>query len=521
LAIGATAIALVATGCSQTPSTPEEEKVMRIYASEPAFLLPPSADDDPAIQVIRELYRGLVKYNNETGEVEMDLAESIESDDATTWTVTIKQGYNFTNGEPVDADAFIRAWNYTAYGPNAQNNAYFMTRIKGIDEVSGEAPTAEELSGLTKTGDYTFEVELLEPFAAFPATIGYSGFFPIAQACLDDMDACNETPIGNGPYKIEGSWEHDEQIVLVKNDEWIGDDKGQSDKLVFTIYADVAAGYAAFQAGDLDIMYTLPPGEYNDAKAEYGDNLFEKPSDSFTYLGMPFYNENFTDVRIRQAFSLAIDRQAIIDAVLDGLPVAAQGVVSPNFDGYRPNACELCVQDVDRAKELLEEAGGWQGGVLELWANAGAGHDEWLQAVGDQLKENLGIEYSLKVTLEFPEYLATGDANGYTGPFRRGWGPDYPVLETYLGPLYGTNGSANDGRYSNPEFDAKVAEGNAADSIEDAIAAYQEAEDIVVEDLPVIPMWFGRYTVVYLDTIDTFVFDSIKGRPAYGDIVMA
>jgi ABC-type oligopeptide transport system substrate-binding subunit len=509
---------MVAAGCTSTPTAPE--KVLRIYASEPAFLVPTAADDDPSIQVIREIYRGLMTYDNESGEAVLDLAESIESDDATTWTIKVKEGYTFTNGEPVDADSFIRAWNYVAYGPNAQNNAYFVSKIAGIDEVSGETPTAEELSGLKKVDDYTFTVELSAPFAAFPATLGYSGFFPVAEACLADFDACNETPIGNGPYKIEGAWEHDAKITLVKNDDWTGE-AGVSDKLVFNIYADVAAGYAAFQAGDLDVIYTLPPGEYAEAVETYGDRVFTRPSDTFTYLGFPVYQPQFQDKRIRQAISMAIDRQSIIDAVLDGIPFPAEGVVSPNFDGYRPGVCEFCEQDKAAAQALLAEAGGWTGGTLHLYANAGAGHDEWVTAVGDQIKEVLGIDYDTNFTLEFPEYLETAGNQGFLGPFRLGWGPDYPVLETYLGPLYGTGGSSNNSGYSNTAFDEAVAEGNAADNTADAIAAYQAAEDIIVDELPVIPMWFGRTTAVYADTVDTFVFNVIHGRPRYGEIVLS
>jgi ABC-type oligopeptide transport system substrate-binding subunit len=519
-AVGAVAaLGLVVAGCTSTPAT-HEKTVLRIYASEPAFLVPMSASDDPSIQVIRELYRGLVRYDNDTGEAKMDLAESIESTDATNWTIKLKDGFKFTNGEAVDADSFIRAWNYTAYGPNAEDNAYFYSKIKGIDEVSGDTPAAQELSGLKKVDDLTFTVELSAPFAAFPATLGYSGFFPVAKACIDDLDACNETPIGNGPYKIEGSWQHDEKITLVKNADFAGDGPGVADELDFTIYADVNAGYAAFQAGDLDIMYTLPPGKFAEAQETYGDHLFTKASDSFTYLGFPVYQTAFQNKLVRQAISLSIDRQAIIDGVLDGLPVAAQGFVSPNFDGYRPGACANCSYNPTKAKELLAQAGGWNGGTLQLYANAGAGHDEWLKVVGDQIQAALGIPYELNVSLEFPEYLDTADNHGFTGPFRLGWGPDYPVLETYLGPLYYTGASSNYGGYSNPEFDAAVDAGNAADTTADAIKEYQKAEDILVDDLPVVPMWFGRYTVVYGDNVTDMVFNSIAGRPKYGEIVV-
>lgn len=537
LAVGVGAVALLAAGCTSSPgTTPEPGPTdlggeLRIYASEPAFLVPTAADDDPSIQVIRQLYRGLVKYNTETGADELDLAESIESDDNVHWTIKIKPGYSFTNGEAVNADAFIRGWNYAAYGPNAQNNAYFMSNIEGIAEVSlGEDPDgdgpleapdpeATELSGLEKVDELTFNVTLINAFAKFPATIGYSGFFPVAEECLANFDDCNETPIGNGPYKIEGSWEHDSQITLVRNDEWPGE-PGKADTLIYTIFTDVDAGYSAFQAGDIDVMYSIPPAEFRSAQSEYGDALYTRPSNSFTYVGLPLYNENFQDVRIRRALSMAINRQEVIDAVFNGRFFPAQGVVSPNFEGYRPGACEYCEFNPTAAADLLEEAGGWQGGPIELWANAGAGHDAWLEAVGHQLETNLGISFTLRVSLEFPEYLETAGNHGFTGPYRLGWGPDYPVLETYLGPLYSTGGSSNDTGFSNAEFDSLVAEGNAADSSADAIAAYQAAEDIIVDQLPVIPMWFGQVAALFNEeTVENFVYNPISGV-SYGEITL-
>src|SRR5262245_5558467 len=396
VAVGVAAIALFAAGCSQAPTTPPSDDSggeLRIYASEPAFLVPTAADDDPSIQVIRMMYRGLVTYNSQTGAAENDLAESIQSQDNIHWTIKIKQGYQFTNGEAVDSDSFIRAWNYVAYGPNAQNNAFFVSRIKGIEDMSsvdpdGDGPLkapdpkSKELSGLKKVDANTFTVELNAPFSGFAATIGYSGFFPVAAACLADFAKCNENPIGNGPYKIEGSWQHDISITLVRSDTWKGQ-KGKADKLSFKIFADTNAGYAAFQAGDLDVMYTIPSPKYKDAKATYGDRLYERASNTFTYLGFPLWDSRFQNKKLRQAFSMALDRQAIIDAVFDGRFTVAQGVVSPNFDGYRAGVCKYCKLDVDAAKAALTEAGGFTG-KLTLWANAGAGHEKWLQAVGDQ-----------------------------------------------------------------------------------------------------------------------------------------
>ncbi|WDZ85250.1 peptide ABC transporter substrate-binding protein [Micromonospora cathayae] len=525
VAVAATATAMLATACSgggdseSSESTGKSGGELRVYASEPAFLLPSAGDDEPSLYVIRQLYRGLVKYNAETGAPENDIAESIDSQDQKTWTIKLKDGYTFDNGEKVNADSFIRSWNFAAYGPNAQNNAYFMKRIAGIKEVSSEdpdgegpqkapEPKAKELSGLKKVDDLTFTVELSEPFSGFPTIIGYPGFFPMAEACIADHEKCNETPIGNGPYKIEGSWQHNVGITVVRSDSWKGE-PGKPDKINYRIFADVDSGYAAFQAGELDVMYTLPPARFKEAKQTYGDRLYEQPGDSLTYVGMPLYVDAFKEKKIRQAISLSIDRQSIIDAVFDGRFTPATGYVAPSFQGARENICQYCKKDVEKAKQLLQEAGGWKGGKLTLWANAGAGHDAWLQAVGDQIKAALGIDYELKVNLQFAEYLETADNRKFTGPFRLGWGPDYPFLETYLSPLYSTGADSNNSTFSNPEFDALLAQGDAADSVEAAIPFYQKAEDILVEELPVIPMWWGKVGAVYSENVDKFVWNSV------------
>ncbi|WP_018589048.1 ABC transporter substrate-binding protein, partial [Salinispora arenicola] len=175
--VAATATAMLVTACTGGNSDDPAETngqsggELRVYASEPASLVPSAANDEPSIYVIRQLYRGLIKYNAQTGAAEHDLAESIASDDHKLWTITINGGYTFDNGEPVDAESFIRSWNYAAYGPNAQSNAYFMKRIAGFDDVTAKdpdgdgpktapEPKAKTLSGLKKVDDLTFTVEL-------------------------------------------------------------------------------------------------------------------------------------------------------------------------------------------------------------------------------------------------------------------------------------------------------------------------------------------------------------------------
>ncbi len=267
-------------------------------------------------------------------------------------------------------------------------------------------------------------------------------------------------------------------------------------------------------------MYAIPPERFNDAKASYGDRLYEQEGDSFNYVGLPLYLDSFQDKRIRQAFSMAIDRQSIVDAVFDGRYTPATGFVAPIFDGAREGVCTYCKQDVEMAKKLLEEAGGWpEGKKLTLWANAGAGHDAWLQAVGNQIKSALGIDYELKVNLQFSEYLEKADNREFTGPFRLGWGPDYPFMETYLTPVFGTDADSNASTFSNADFDNLMKQGDSAPSMGEAIPYYQQAEDILAEELPVIPMFWRKVAALYSANVDTFVWNQVSGA-AYGEITL-
>jgi peptide/nickel transport system substrate-binding protein len=229
----------------------------------------------------------------------------------------------------------------------------------GDGPLNPRPPVGKDLAGLKKVDDLTFIVQLNSAFIGFPDTVGYSGFFPVAKACLDDFYACAETPIGNGPYKIEGTWQHDVSITLVRNDDYNGADRGKAQKLTFKIFANVGAGYDAFVAGELDVMGSVPNAKTNDAAATYGDRYYERPSNFITYLAFPMYNDAFKDKRIRQALSLAIDRQAINRALYHGTYTPATSLISPSFPGARSSACTYCAYDVQRAKDLLAAAGGW------------------------------------------------------------------------------------------------------------------------------------------------------------------
>jgi oligopeptide transport system substrate-binding protein len=484
-------------------------------------LVPGNTTESEGAQIVKALWTGLVEYA-EDGEVEYTgVAESIESEDNTTWTITLKDGWTFHDGTPVTAQSFADAWNYTAYSPNANGASYFFANVEGYGDLqaptddegnpTGE-PAAKEMSGLEATDEKTIEVTLTAPFAQYPVTLGYNAFFPMAESFFENPEkAMTDTPIGNGPFKADGPFEEDRGITLSRYEDYAGESKALADKVEIKIYSDVNTSYTDVQGGNLDVVKDIPPDAITTAPDEFGDRFIERPSSSFTYVGFPTYDERYADKRVRQGISMSIDRKSITDAIFNGTFTPATDAIAPVVDGYREGACKYCTYDPEAGKKLLDEAGFDYSKPIELWFNAGAGHDAWMEAVGNQLRENLGVDYVLKGDLDFAEYLPKGDEKGFTGPFRLGWSMDYPSPQNYLEPLYSTaalppNGS-NSAFYSNPEFDELVAQGNEASDNAAAIEAYQQADDVLLEDMPIAPMFFGVEQIVHSENVSNVVID--------------
>jgi ABC-type transport system substrate-binding protein len=491
-----------------------------MYIGEPENpLVPSNTSETEGGQVVDALWTGLVGYDAETSELQYDgVAESIESDDSQTWTITLKDGWTFHDGTPVTSDSFIKAWNYAANSTNAQGNSYFFANVEGYDQLQAAegaaAPAATEMSGLKKVSDTEFTVTLTSPFRQYPVTVGYSAFYPLPEAFFAEggAEALGKKPIGNGPFQADAEFVPGQGITLTRYEDYAGEDKAKADSVEMRVYTDINTAYTDLQGGNLDIVDTVPDDAVTTYEDEFGDRAITRESSSFQYMGFPTYDPRFSDKRVRQAFSMAVDREGITQAIFNGTRAPAYSAISPVVDGSREDACGYCEYKPDEAKALLEETGFDTSQPVDLWFNAGAGHDAWVQAVGNNLRDNLGIQYKLQGGLQFAEYLPKGDAKGFTGPFRLGWAMDYPSPQNYLEPLYSTsalppNGS-NSAFYSNPEFDELITEGNTADSNEAAIEAYQAAEDVLLEDMPIMPMFFGKVQGAHSENVSDVQIDA-------------
>ena len=510
-------VLLSGCGAAATAQTGAPQPISIAIGQPVSPLLPGNTVEENGTQVLESLWTGLVEYGTDGAVRYTGVAEAIESDDSVTWTVRLRDGWTFHDGTPVTAESFVDAWNYAAYSPNAQAGSYFFANIAGFDDLqapvddAGEPtgqPGATELSGLRIIDDQTFTVALNAPFAQFPLTLGYNPFFPLPEAFFEDPEAFGVRPVGNGPFRAAGDFVPGEGMTVLAYEDFAGEQGASVEAIEFRVYTDTATAYLEAQAGDLDVLPRIPADVAGTAPEEFEGRYVETAASGFTFLGLPLYRERYADPRVRQALSLAIDRDTIAEKIFSGTRLAAASVVPPVVEGHRADACNSCVLDVDRANELLDEAGFDRTQPIELWFNSGSGNEDWTEAIGNQLRTNIGVEFVLKGDLAPPEYGPLLGSKGMSGPFRMGWSMDYPSPQNFLEPLYATGAGANFSFYSNPAFDELVAQGNAAATSEEAIGFYNQAEDVLLEDMPIIPLFFDVTQSVHSADVAGVVVDA-------------
>jgi oligopeptide transport system substrate-binding protein len=511
-------VAIVLAACTDgdTGRSGREPTAISIYGCDPEQSFIPTNTAEPCGgNPMDQIFEGLVRYDPETAAPENAVASDISSDDNVTWHITIDEGWKFHDGTDVTAESFVRAWNWGAYGPNRQLNSYFFAPIKGYLEVQGndvngddkiapeEAPVTE-MSGLTVVSDTEFTVELAAPSSVFPTTLGYIAFAPLPATFLDDPEAFGAAPIGNGPFEFV-SYERRGSIKLTAFDDFAGT-KPEIDDVVYKIYVDVEAGYADLISDNLDILGTIPPAALADDayREDLGDRVIDEPAGWMQYIAAPQYLPEFANPDLTRAISMAIDRETVVNVAFNGSRTPATGWVSPVVNGYRADACgSYCIYNPVAAKELFDSTGFT--GPITIRFEAGSGHETWVGATCTSIANALHVECQPTPSVDFATYLADVRERKVTGLFKAAWIMDYPSIENFLVPQFATEGSANDSGHSDANFDAAVAEAATLQG-DKASAKYQEAEAILAEDFPVIPLWYVRTIAGYSNNIGAVQF---------------
>ncbi|NEA47081.1 ABC transporter substrate-binding protein [Streptomyces sp. SID10815] len=505
---GAIVIALAATACGGgdddggSKGSGKAGGTFRMGITEPVAIDPYNAQESEGTLVTDNLFTGLYEPTAD-GKVDAALATSKKvSKDGKTWTFTIKKGTKFSNGEAVDAESFIRGWNRVAVKTAASDVAYHMAGIAGFaDAQSGKATT---MSGLSAPDPYTLQVKLSAPDFEFYIKTTHTVFSPVPKVAGDAKNkAYNEAPIGNGPFKMQGKWEHNKSITLVRNDDY-GLTKAHLDKVQIDILNSangVTLEYQGFESGQYD-WARMPTPQLPAAKAKYDPQgeWIQQDMSGMNYLMPITDNGPLKNVKAREAISYAIDRDAIIKGVFQGMYTKSTTILPPSFtDVYQKDLCTSCIkQDKAKAKQLAAEGGLKPGTTIDIAYNTGAGHEEWVQAVKQQVEDVLGVKVK-STGKPFAELLADQQKPGATGMYRFAWGADYPTPDNFLYPLLDTasinkdaNGKVtgdNRARYSNKKFDDLLSQARGTEDQAGRNAIYKQAEKVALDDMALIPLW--------------------------------
>lgn len=466
-------------------------------------------------QVTTALYDGLTDFDftDKSKPVLKPLvAEKFESNaDATEFTFTIKKDQKFSNGDPVLPSSFKYAWVRNGQKDFASPYGYLINYVKdGAKLQEGEVTNLDE-SIIADDSKMTLKVTLEAPQADFPAIVSHPFFGPLPEKEVSKLTDQNEwgkgIMIGNGPFKMEKA-ASEQEVVLVRNDMWagnvLGDKKAKLDKLVFKISKDQETAYTDFEAGNL-MTASIPSGQYADATAKY-KNTAKSPT-----LGSYHFDFGTTDpqlsgeknVKLRQAISMAIDREQINQKVYEGSRTLPTGIVMPGIPGWKTGICKYCTYDEAGAKKLLDEwkaDGGSLTGPITIDFNTGAGHEDVVAIIQENLKA-IGIETTTNPVSE--KYFGSM-AKGGCHFCRAGWYADYPTYGNFMFDLYSSDsiGGNNMGSFSDPKFDELVTKAQAEPDDEKRAELYRQSEEYLLNTVTeAVPINWYNGDQVYADNV--------------------
>ncbi|MFF7158284.1 ABC transporter substrate-binding protein [Streptomyces sp. NPDC008139] len=535
--IGAAVVALAATACgsggSDNKAGGSNDGIVRAWWGDPQNPLEPANTNEvQGGKVLDMIFMNLKEYDPKTGKANLEAADSITTTDQQNFTIKIKQGLKFSDGTPVTANSFVDAWNYGALLTNKQLNAYFFADIDGYAAVhpdkEGAAPTAKTMSGLKVVDDTTFTVKLTQKFSTWPDRLGYKAFAPLPKSFFTDHAGYLNKPVGDGPYMID-SYSKGSSMKLVPNPNYTGPSKPKNKGVLLKVYTDSNTAYADLQAGNLDVLDDVPAEQLSHVKSDLGGRYLNQPAGIIQTVSFPLNQKAWSAPgmeKVRQGLSMAIDRKTITEKIFQGTRTPATDLTSPVLGaagGYSDSVGgESVTYDPVKAKQLIQEGGGIPGGHMTIGYNADTGsHKQWVDAVCNSINNVVGnnkacVGAPTGTFADFRNQITKGEM---TQPFRSGWQMDYPLIDNFLTPLYVTGASSNDSHYSNPQFDSLIKQANSEPDTAKAIGFYQDAEKILMKDMPVIPLWYQNGGAGWSSRVSN-VTENAFSVPVFTDITV-
>jgi peptide/nickel transport system substrate-binding protein len=493
------------SGCKQQAAQP----VTLVFAKGDAVNLDPAnVTDGESITVMNNIFEGLVRYKAGTTEIEPCLATSWSpSADGLVWTFNLRQGVTFHDGTPFNADAVVFSYERQR-DPNHPYHQY------GEWEYWGWC--FSEIEKTEKVDDYTVKITLSRAFSPFISTMAMFTVYVVSPTNAEQYkDQALSNPVGTGPFKFV-EWIRGDHITLEKNNNYWGD-KAKLDTIIFKVISDPSARLLALQKGEVDGMEFPNPDDLPTLENDASYQVLEQAGLNVGYLAMnmgtdtPGFQQPFADVRVRQAINYAINKQDIVDHLYKGTAEVAKNPIPPTLWGYNDD-----VQDYEynptKAKQLLTEAGYPSGFKTNLWympVSRPYMFDPLKIATAMQADlKAVGIDAEL-VSYDWGTYLDKTEG-GEHAMCLLGWTADYADPDDFiyvlLDPDAATVGTAgNVAFYRNTEVHNLNMQAQQSIDINERIRLYQQAQVIIHNDAPWVPLAYAKQILVFKSNVQGFV----------------
>ncbi|MBM7631515.1 glutathione ABC transporter substrate-binding protein [Geomicrobium sediminis] len=455
---------------------------------------PHGSNDNPSAKYRSLVYETLVTLDSETNELTTDgLAESYEQVDDTTWEFSLHEGVEFHNGEELTADDVVAT----------------LDRIRDPEVASQGAFLYEMIESVEAVDEQTVQITTEFPFAPLPNHLAHNAGGIISEVAIEQHDAgeinldIGEGEAGTGQFVFD-SWSQGSDIRFTANENYWGD-AANVDSVVFQVIEEEPTRIGNLTNGDIHIADQIQPALVNQVESIDGASLLAVPSLSLTYVGFNTEAEPLDDVRVRQAISLSINNEELVEGIYEGYGSGAKGPINELVFGYDPELEDIGY-DPERAQELLAEAGYEDGFDITIKMNAGNPiREQTAVYIQDQLNAN-GINAQLE-QVEWGAFLEeTGE--GDSELFVLGWvtvtgDADYGMYSLFHSDNHGEVG--NRSFYTNEDVDELLDQARQAEDPAEREELYSEVQEILVDEAPMIYTAFDDLRVGILDSVEGFV----------------
>ncbi|MBW3593104.1 MAG: ABC transporter substrate-binding protein [Actinobacteria bacterium] len=478
-------------------------------AADPVVLDGALVSDGESLRVIDQIFETLIGLKPGTTELEPLLATDWEAnEDGTEWTFNLREGVQFHDGEPFNADAvcfnFDRWYNFEGSFQNPSATYYWQTVFGGFaqtDPKSG-APEDSLFSSCEVVDENTVKITLTSGSASFLGALSLTAFAIASPKALEEFGADEgnvdeegifhptgtfgtEHPIGTGPFKFD-SWTRNDRLTLVKNEEYWGDGAG-IDTLIFRPIPDNAARLQALQNGEIHGYDLVEPQDMETISSSEDLQLLDRPAFNVGYVGINQTHEPLDDVEVRKAIAHALDRQAVVDNFYAGRGEVAHAFMPPSLEGYAEDVVQY-EHNPDEARQTLQSAGAGNAAITFCYPTDVSrpympDPKRNFEAFAADLRE-VGLNVKARSAPWSPDYLGLVD-EGKCPLYLLGWTGDFGDPDNFVGTFFQTQQKA--WGFNNEEIFKILDEAEVETDLDARVALYEDANRMIAEFVPGVP----------------------------------